>query len=160
MLGPFSRQTPPADRGTLRLPQFFRAALTGIAPGTLVCGRAARDRHSPLGFSNPFARFAGFSFRKRPVLPRPQKAKELTEFSHVFRPFHVSNHRAAFPIEEVTEAELRILPDCAGIEPLQIRGDLEVDPQLFMPTQSVFKVRYQDRVVIGLRHMPVERKSG
>jgi hypothetical protein len=41
----------------------------------------ARDLHLPLGFSNPFARFAGFSFRKCPVLSRPQEAKELTEFS-------------------------------------------------------------------------------
>jgi hypothetical protein len=108
--------------------------------------------------NNPLACFVGVSGRERTPLPRHQETKETTkELRRVSHPFHVSDHRGAFPVAEVAEADLRIFPDRAGIESAVIRRDLTLDPHLFVPTQFVFDVRYQHRFVISLRHMPMAR---
>src|SRR6476619_262976 len=108
--------------------------------------------------NNPLACFVGFSGGERTPLPRHQETKETTkELRRVSHPFHVSDHRGAFPVAEVPEADLRILPDRAGLESAEIRRDLTVDPHLFVPTQFVFDARYQHRFVISLRHTPMAR---
>ena len=44
----------------------------------------------------------------------------------------INDHRGAIPVEEVTETELRILSSRTGLEFLEIRRYLTVDPQLFV----------------------------
>jgi hypothetical protein len=78
----------------------------------------------------------------------------------VFRPANVGDHGAAFPVEEVAEADLLILPHRAGVDAVQVSGDLKVDPQFLVPTQPIFKIWDQHLVVISLRDMPVVRESG
>ena len=75
--------------------------------------------------------------------PTPGNQRNHQRTSPRVHPFHVSDHRSAFPVAEVAEAHLRIFPDRAGIEPDIIRRDLTVDPHLVVPTQFVFDVRYQ-----------------
>jgi hypothetical protein len=96
-----------------------------------------------LGFNNPLARFVGFSAREYTPLPMQQETEQTTKELHrVFHPFHVSDQHGAFPIEEVTEAELRIFPDRAGSDPDEIRCDLALDPHLLVPIEFVFEGRY------------------
>ena len=68
--------------------------------------------------NNPLACFVGFSGGERTPLPRHQEAKETTkEVRRVSHPFHVSDHRGAFPVAEVAEADLswqRLLAGSAG----------------------------------------------
>jgi len=68
--------------------------------------------------NNPLACFVGVSGRERTPLPRHQETKETTkELRRVSHPFHVSDHRGAFPVAEVAEADLswqRLLAGSAG----------------------------------------------
>ena len=99
-------------------------------------GRRARRQETlhPRGgtpANNPLACFVGVSGRECTPIPRHQETKETTkELRRVSHPFHVSDHRGAFPIAEVAEAHLRIFPDCAGIESDVIRRDLAIDAHL------------------------------
>ena len=99
--------------------------------------------HSLLGLGNPFAGLGGLELRERSVLLRPQKAEKLTEFRYLPYPLHVTDDGAALPVEEVTEAELGVLPDRGGIETGNVGGDLTVDAHLAVPAEFVFKVGYQ-----------------
>src|SRR5271156_3818342 len=112
--------------------------------------------HLLLVFNNPFARLAGFSGRERTPLPRYEQSENLHRPIH---PGHVTDERDAFKVEEVTEAELRLVPPGAGIDPGEIGRELGVGPQLLVPSKFVLDVRYHP-CVIGLRQMPVTHICG
>jgi hypothetical protein len=112
--------------------------------------------HLLLVFNNPFARLAGFSGRERTPLPRYEQSEDLQRPIH---PGHVTDERAAFKVEEVTEAELRMVSPGAGIDPDEIGRELGVGPQLLVPSKFVLDVRYHP-CVIDRRQMPVARMCG
>src|ERR1700757_3473253 len=92
-----------------RDPNIVTAGELAVAPQVLkTLGSACTLglSHLLLVFNNPFARLTGFSGRERTPLPRYEQSEDLHRPIH---PGHFTDERAAFKVEEVTEAHLRMV---------------------------------------------------
>ncbi|MGA7951007.1 MAG: hypothetical protein WCA45_12725, partial [Thiobacillaceae bacterium] len=98
-----------------------------------------RSGQMPLRFTQPFPRLSGIGVIK---VTDYRSGERFAEHRHAVLPLLIPDHREAFDIGEVFDAELEVLPGGADI-PAMEAGHIEENAQLSVLPDKPFNLRHE-----------------